>query len=90
MNVLGIPVLSFFMVKSASVPRPVYVVSSYFYIRHLLMRPVRALARQHEWISLDISVRRIWLTTTLQGLQPQMTPLGSSQEWRTVKYQEAA
>ncbi len=44
---------------------------------HLLVRPQRSPACLADWVQLGISVQRIWLTATHQGLhlQPQMTPV---------------
>ena len=44
---------------------------------HLLVRPHRPPTTLEDWIELGMSVQRIWLTATQQGLhlQPQMTPV---------------
>jgi len=44
---------------------------------HLLVRPQRPPTHLTDWIQLGVTVQRIWLTATQQGLhlQPQMTPV---------------
>ena len=44
---------------------------------HLLIRPQRPPTSLTDWIQLGVTVQRIWLTATQQGLhlQPEMTPI---------------
>ena len=44
---------------------------------HLLLRPERRLETLEDWVELGITLQRLWLTATQQGLhfQPEMTPV---------------
>lgn len=44
---------------------------------HLLVRPAQPPTQLEDWVKLGMTVQRIWLTATQQGLhlQPQMTPV---------------